>query len=369
MKTTSFFLLLALSCVLSACTGRPARSRLLAKHKRIVFLGDSITDGHTYPLLLEQALREAGFRVPDLINAGVAGDTAKDMSERLQRDVLSRQPTMVFVSAGINDVHAGYSVEKYMTYMRDICRRLSEKDVPVTIMTTTILGPKHEDKKETLLAYNEQLRDLARATSYRLAEIYEAMDTEQSEEKDLLSDDDIHLNFSGYRVMARALLDSLGCREVPVPEKLELSLIPGVVRHWSIRPARKDERPLNTNIVSELKPDDSWTELNLPQSEAMDSWWEDQERQRGFAQKLQKHVGRGGSYIGCTQIRSETRRAVRFLTGARLRSIWLNGKRIYHNTEWTGWHAGKERVPATLMAGENQIFIETGPSFFLAVDY
>ncbi len=57
---------------------------------RIVFLGDSITDGHTYPLLIQQALREAGQPVPLAINAGIGGDTAEGMRARLDRDVLSR---------------------------------------------------------------------------------------------------------------------------------------------------------------------------------------------------------------------------------------------------------------------------------------
>jgi hypothetical protein len=56
-----------------------------------------------------------------------------------------------------------------------------------------------------------------------------------------------------------------------------------------------------------------------------------------------------------------------FNTGAHLESIWLNGKRIYHNEAWTGWHAGKERVPAELREGRNTILIETGGEFFLSV--
>ena len=47
---------------------------------RIVFLGDSITDGHTLPLLLRQAL---GAGAPACINAGVAGDTAAGMRAQL----------------------------------------------------------------------------------------------------------------------------------------------------------------------------------------------------------------------------------------------------------------------------------------------
>lgn len=47
--------------------------------QRIVFIGDSITDGHTYPLLVRQALAEAHKPVPVCINAGISGDTAAGM--------------------------------------------------------------------------------------------------------------------------------------------------------------------------------------------------------------------------------------------------------------------------------------------------
>ena len=71
---------------------------LVPQEERIVFLGDSITDGHTLPLLVRQA---AGATC---INAGVAGDTAAGMMKRLDRDVLPRRPGRVALSVGINDV-------------------------------------------------------------------------------------------------------------------------------------------------------------------------------------------------------------------------------------------------------------------------
>src|SRR5947209_19084336 len=72
--------------------------------ERIVLVGDSITDGHTYPQLVRQALAEAGKPVPVVINAAVAGDTARGMRRRIERDVLVHRPTLVTLSAGINDV-------------------------------------------------------------------------------------------------------------------------------------------------------------------------------------------------------------------------------------------------------------------------
>ncbi len=73
---------------------------------RIVFVGDSSTDGNTYLLLIRQALARAGRPVPLCVNAGVSMDTARGMRQRLERDVFAHRPTLVVLSAGIADATA-----------------------------------------------------------------------------------------------------------------------------------------------------------------------------------------------------------------------------------------------------------------------
>ena len=96
----------------------------LHPEERIVFLGDSITDGHTLALLVEQALRG-----PRALNAGVAGDTAQGMLQRLDRDVLSRRPTRVVLSVGINDLFHQVSAEAYARDVTAIAVRLRERGI------------------------------------------------------------------------------------------------------------------------------------------------------------------------------------------------------------------------------------------------
>lgn len=74
---------------------------------RIVFLGDSLTegvDGASYlRVLAARAEAEARLRGVELINAGVGGDSARNMLARVERDVVARQPDAVLVLAGNND--------------------------------------------------------------------------------------------------------------------------------------------------------------------------------------------------------------------------------------------------------------------------
>ena len=80
---------------------------------RIVFFGDSITDGNTYPLLIRQALQEAGKHAPICTNAGVASDTAKDVRKRLRRDAYLGWATQITLSIGVNDALRKVTPEDY----------------------------------------------------------------------------------------------------------------------------------------------------------------------------------------------------------------------------------------------------------------
>jgi lysophospholipase L1-like esterase len=82
---------------------------------RVVCLGDSITaDPEGYVTMARDVLRLAR---PDegieLVNAGAPGNTAADMLARFERDVLSREPDWVTISAGVNDAARGVSGAEY----------------------------------------------------------------------------------------------------------------------------------------------------------------------------------------------------------------------------------------------------------------
>jgi lysophospholipase L1-like esterase len=334
---------------------------------RLVFIGDSITDGNTYPLLIHQALADAGQPVPICLNAGVAGDTAAGMRKRLKRDVLARRPTLVLLSAGVNDALHDVKVADYESDVVAILVTLKEEQIPALLLTTTILGPKHAEAEKRLIEYNLVLHRLAAGHGCKVAEVFQQMQAARSAGQELLEEDQVHLSQAGYRVMTRAVLDALGHKDVTVPKELKLAMLPGVVKQWQLRAVDDKEPALDEKSVLNLKPDKTWTGYYLPEEKALTHWWRDQERQRGFALSLKELVGPGKSYLGVASLNSEKAHTVYFNTGAQLQSIWLNGKRIYHSEGWTGWHAGKEQVAAELQAGRNSIVIESGAEFFLSV--
>jgi acyl-CoA thioesterase-1 len=202
------------------------------KPQRIVFLGDSITDGNTLAELVHQAFADAGETPPACINAGVASDTAALMLKRLDRDVLPHRPDLVLLSAGINDVLRKVDPADYEKDVTAVAERLKKEKIGLLILTTTILGPKHEAEDKKLADFNAVLRRVAAKYDCKVAEVYEQMSRARSAGRDLLEADNVHLNFAGYRLMARAVLDALGYAKTAVPDKLKLEPMPGLVREW-----------------------------------------------------------------------------------------------------------------------------------------
>src|SRR5689334_18245616 len=84
----------------------------LKKGDRIVFLGDSITQGGVgpkgYVTVIKNVLME---KHPDLgieiIGAGISGNKVPNLQARVDKDVIAKKPTIVFIYIGINDVWHG----------------------------------------------------------------------------------------------------------------------------------------------------------------------------------------------------------------------------------------------------------------------
>ncbi len=144
--------------------------------------------------------------------------------------------------------------------------------------------------------------------------------------------------------------------------------MPGLLKEWRLRVAPGDQPALDARLVAGLKPDAAdWTTYSLPEKGPEPTWWREQERKRGFALSLDKQLGQALTYQGVSYLRADGPKKAFLHTGADLRGVWLNGARVHRSAGWTGWHAGKERVPVRLRAGRNVLVIETGAAFFLSV--
>ncbi len=114
----------------------------------IVCLGDSVTQGcfsdniidaaAAYPgklyKMLDMLYPNRGFNI---INSGIAGTTAAFATERLERDVLNRNPDLVLVMFGLNDFG---SPELYLESLKKIFLRLNESKIPCIYITENMMN-------------------------------------------------------------------------------------------------------------------------------------------------------------------------------------------------------------------------------------
>jgi lysophospholipase L1-like esterase len=343
-------------------------------YRRTVFMGDSITDGNTYPLLVRDALQDADLPKMLSINAGIGGDTAAGMRKRLDRDVLGFHPTLVTFSAGANDALRGVSAGAYEQDVRAICQKLHDAHVPLILLTPNILGPKQERGRKNLEAYEAVLRRLAKEYDLRIAEVNRREKEDLAAGHAQLAGDDLHPNYEGQRMIARAVLDAMGYPDVKVPARVhDNHPFPGVIPEWRVRVAGAKDLPLAPNTIARLAPDGSWLKISLPETQpapdrnSADNGWIDDYRTLGASICLRQLEPKEHSFIGIATLHVEKARQVQFHTGAELNALWLNGTQIYRNDGSRGWHIGRESVVANLPAGNSSLVIETGPVFFLSM--
>lgn len=224
----------AACALLIAISGVAVAAPRLKSGDRIVTLGDSITQAGAYQAMMKKVLDRF---YPDLkieiVNAGISGHKAPDMSERLQRDVIDKNPTVVTVSCGVNDVwHGFYSpprgvdLETYTRLMTGIVQELKAKTrAEIYLLTPTII---HENLRGPenlkLEAYADAVCQIARLEQVHLVDLNTLFNlTLQSTQiggapEFHPTSDGVHMKPAGNFLIAAAILRAL---DVPMTQILQ----------------------------------------------------------------------------------------------------------------------------------------------------
>ncbi len=182
------------------------------KLPRVVFLGDSITDAWR--------LNEY-FTGRDFVNRGIGGQTTLQMIARFEQDVVSLSPKLVVVLGGTNDIAAGISVnqiEDNLTTIGDLAKAHGIKAVFASILPVSDYH-KADDPRfemtlnrppETIQAINNWMRGWCQSQGSTYVDYYSAMIDSAGRMQADLSDDGLHPNGKGYRVMSAVALEAIG---------------------------------------------------------------------------------------------------------------------------------------------------------------
>ncbi len=188
---------------------------------RIVFLGDSITDGWR---LTEY------FSGRDFVNRGISGQITGEMLGRMQADVINLKPAAVLILAGTNDLARGVSVstiENNFVMIADLAAYQEIRPVFASVLPVSDyhknVNPQYAQTARrppsTILTLNNWLKQFCAQRGYVYVDYYSSMVDSAGFLQADLSDDGLHPNAKGYRVMAPIALNAIDRALGPVKKK------------------------------------------------------------------------------------------------------------------------------------------------------
>jgi lysophospholipase L1-like esterase len=165
--------------------------------ENIIAFGDSLTygtgatKGMDYPSQLSRTISRP------VLNAGIEGDTTARALLRLEGDVLSRSPRIVFVTLGGNDIKNGVPREDAFSNLRIIVASIQEKGALVILggIDVPFWGRGFGD------AYHHLSEELG---TVLVPNVLEGILGDRS-----LMSDSIHPNDDGYAIMAEKFYQAM----------------------------------------------------------------------------------------------------------------------------------------------------------------
>lgn len=153
----------------------------MQKKQRIIFFGDSITQAGVqqtgYITRLGEMLKQKGVdNNYELIGAGIGGNKIYDLYLRMDDDVLSKNPDMVIIWVGVNDVWhkrtygTGTDPDKFEKFYSAVLKKLQQKNIKVAICTPAAIGEKTDFSNELdgdLNKYSSIIRGIAKKITVR----------------------------------------------------------------------------------------------------------------------------------------------------------------------------------------------------------
>lgn len=169
---------------------------------RVVFLGDSITDGWK----LAQS-----FPGKPYVNRGIGGQTTPQMLVRMFPDVINLKPAAVILLAGTNDIARNTGpttatmIQQNIQAMAELAKLHGIKVILCSVLPVSDYTQRPQTTRRPpadILKLNAWLKEYAAKTGAIYADYYAATVDEKGWLKDGFSGDGLHPNAKGYDLMA-----------------------------------------------------------------------------------------------------------------------------------------------------------------------
>lgn len=197
--------------------------------KKVVFFGDSLTEQGAKPggfIRRIDSMAKAENRLADFdfLGAGVSGNKIYDLYLRMEEDVLSKNPDIVVIFIGINDIWhkvsfgTGTDVDRFERFYNAMLKKLNDRNIKAILCTLSVIGERNDMSNQQdgeLNYYSGLVRDIAEKNNAELVDLRQLMvnylktHNPENKERSILTTDRVHFNDAGNKLVAEAIWKKL----------------------------------------------------------------------------------------------------------------------------------------------------------------
>jgi len=173
---------------------------------RIVFIGDSITEGWS-------DFSPEFFQKNNFVNRGISGQTTPQMLIRLKPDAVRLDPKMIVINAGTNDIAGNTGPSTPEMIIDNICSMAeiaikNNIDVALSTILPVYKYPGNDevvDPPKIISVINSALEEYCKKNSLIYIDYYSSMVDEKKGLKSTYGNDGVHPTKEGYDVMEKVV--------------------------------------------------------------------------------------------------------------------------------------------------------------------
>jgi lysophospholipase L1-like esterase len=195
------------------------------KKTRVIFFGDSITQAGVnaggYIKRIDSMCTIEGMADSyEFIGAGIGGNKVYDLYLRMENDVLAKEPDMVIIYIGVNDVWhktssgTGTDADKFERFYQAIIDKLKAKNIKIILCTPAAIGEKTDfsnPQDGDMNEYSNIIRRIAKKNELALVDLrkafldYNLKNNPDNKDRGILTTDRVHLNAKGNLLVAEEM--------------------------------------------------------------------------------------------------------------------------------------------------------------------
>ena len=192
------------------------------KKTKVIFFGDSITQAGVNPggyiMRIDSMSKKEGLGDKyEFIGAGIGGNKVYDLYLRMEEDVLAKNPDVVIIYIGVNDVWhkassgTGTDADKFEKFYNAILKKLQDRKIKVIICTPAVIGEKTDFSNQQdgdMNAYSNIIRGIAQKNNLPLVDLrksfldYDLKNNPENKDRGILTSDRVHLTAKGNQLVA-----------------------------------------------------------------------------------------------------------------------------------------------------------------------